>query len=114
MPALSEALCSKRGRILAAQGKDVPCKCNKMLFNYILSSLTKPDPCLIGSNCTNLVPDKLLYKLVYGYFSVISLIKTNKYFKQFFVSDTTSFISGRFTVVNERHVLAVFFWLGMP
>ena len=35
---------------------------NKVLFNYILSSLTKPDPCLIESNCANLVPDKPLLK----------------------------------------------------
>ena len=61
---------------------------NIMLFNYILSSLTKPDPCLIESNCTNLVSDEPLLKnkktkLVYGYFSLISLIKTNRYFYQF-------------------------------
>ena len=61
---------------------------NIMLFNYILSSLTKPDPYLIESKSTNLVPDKPLLKnkktkLVYGYFSLISLIKTNIYFYQF-------------------------------
>ena len=60
-----------------------------MLFNYILSSLTNSDPCLIESNCTNLVRDKPLLKnkktkLVYGYFSLISLIKTIIYFYQFF------------------------------
>ena len=63
-----------------------PCKME--ITDYILSSLTKPDPRLIESNCTNLVPDKPLLKnkttkLVYGYFSLISLIKTNIYFYQF-------------------------------
>ena len=43
---------------------------------------------MIESNCTNLVPDKPLLKnkttkLVYGYFSLISIIKTNIYFYQF-------------------------------
>ena len=61
---------------------------NIMLFNYIPSSFKKPDPCLIESNCTNLVPDKPLFKnqktkLVYVHFSLISLIKTNRYFYQF-------------------------------
>ena len=63
-----------------------PCKME--ITDYVLSSLTKPDPRLIESNCTNLVPDKPLLKnkktkLVYGYFSLISLIKTNIYFYQF-------------------------------
>ena len=43
---------------------------------------------MIENNCTNLVLDKPLLKnkntkLVYGYFSLISLIKTNIYFYQF-------------------------------
>ena len=91
---------------------------NIMLFNHILSSLTKPDPCLIESNCTNLVPDKPLLKnkktkLVYGYFSLISLIKTNRYFYQFsrFFQNILHFRA--FTAVNERHVLSVFFYAGI-
>ena len=37
-----------------------PCKME--ITDYVLSSLTKPDPRLIESNCTNLVPDKPLLK----------------------------------------------------
>ena len=55
---------------------------NKMLFNYILSSLTTPDPRLIESSKLyksgiRQTALKKKTKLVYGYFSLISLIKTN-------------------------------------
>ena len=116
MPALSEALCLKRAGYSQLKASTCLGAVNIMLFNYILSSLTRSDPFLIESNCTNLVPQKPLLKktkLAYGQFSLLSLIKTNKYFYQFSLFFKTSFISRRFTVVNERHVLAVFLQAGI-
>ena len=79
MPALSEALCLKRAGYSQLKASTCLGAVNIMLFNYILSSLTRSDPCLIESNCTNLVPQKPLLKktkLAYGQFSLLSLIKT--------------------------------------
>ena len=113
MPALSEALCLKRGGYSQLKASTCLGAVNIMLFNYILSSLTRSDPCLIGSNCTNLVPQKPLLKkkkqnqlmVSSHYFHLSKQISTFINFPFFF---KTSFISKRFTVVNERHVLAVF------
>ena len=69
---------------------------------------------MIESNCTNLVPDKpqktqtslWLFLINFTYQQIFTFIS-------FPVSFKTSFISGRFTVVNERHVLSVFFYAGI-
>ena len=68
---------------------------NIMIFNYILSSLTNP---------------------IHVWLKVIVQIWYQKQigtFISFPVSFKTSFISGRFTVANERHFLSVVFYAGI-